>query len=107
MQTTVRGIANQASLDKTYRFRNLFGLLTVSFLMGCWRFINPNAAAGVDWLSAREYGMNLLDNLTALVEKVKAEAYRSKGRYSGKPFPSRMENYGLWEYRPSRIKSYN
>lgn len=78
MKTTLQGIANKASLDPSYRFRNLFGLLTIGFLMGCWRFINPKAAAGVDRLTAREYGTNLLENLTNLVETVKAEAYRSK-----------------------------
>jgi group II intron reverse transcriptase/maturase len=78
MQTTVRGIANKASIDKTYRFRNLFGLLTVGFLIWCWRFVNPKAAAGVDRLTARAYGANLLENLTSLVETVKAESYRSK-----------------------------
>lgn len=78
MKTTLQGIANKASLDPTYRFRNLFGLLTIGFLMGCWRFINPKAAAGVDRLTARDYGKNLLENLTNLVEMVKAEAYRSK-----------------------------
>jgi len=78
MKTTLQGIANKASLDPSYRFRNLFGLLTIGFLMGCWRFINPKAAAGVDRLTARDYGKNLLENLTNLVETVKAEAYRSK-----------------------------
>ncbi len=78
MQTTVRGIANKASIDKTYRFRNLFGLLTVGFLLECWRFVNLRAAAGVDRLTARGYGANLLVNLTELVETVKAESYRSK-----------------------------
>jgi RNA-directed DNA polymerase len=78
MKTTLLGIANKASLDKAHRFRNLFGLLTVGFLMECWRFINPRAAAGVDRLHAREYGMNLLENLTKLVETVKAGAYQSK-----------------------------
>lgn len=78
MQTPLQGIANKASNDQTYRFRNLFGLLTVGFLMGCWRFLNPKAAAGVDRLTMRAYGANLLENLTSLVETAKAESYRSK-----------------------------
>jgi hypothetical protein len=45
MQTTWRGIANKASSDKGHRFRNLFGMVTVGFLMGCWRFINPKATS--------------------------------------------------------------
>ena len=78
MKTTLQGIANKASLDPSHWFRHWFGLLTVGFLMECWRFINPKAAAGVDRLTAREYGMNLLENLMNLVALVKAEAYRSK-----------------------------
>ena len=88
MQTTLLGIANKASSDKGHRFRNLFGLLTVNFLWWCWRFVNPRAAAGVDRLTARAYGENLLENLTELVGAVKAESYRSKcilRRYIPKP----------------------
>ena len=88
MQTTLLGIANKASCDKGHRFRNLFGLLTVNFLWWCWRFVNPRAAAGVDRLTARAYGENLLENLTELVGAVKAESYRSKcilRRYIPKP----------------------
>jgi retron-type reverse transcriptase len=78
MQTTLRGIADKASLDKAHRFRNLFGLITVGFLWWRWRFTNPRAASGVDRISAREYGANLLDNLAELAGAVKAESYRSK-----------------------------
>ena len=88
MQTTLLGMANKASCDKGHRFRNLFGLLTVNFLWWCWRFVNPRAAAGVDRLTARAYGENLLENLTELVGVVKAESYRSKcihRRYIPKP----------------------
>jgi len=88
MQTTLLGIANKASCDQGHRFRNLFGLLTVGFLWWRWRFVNPRAAAGVDRLTARAYGENLLENLTELVGAVKAESYRSKcilRRYIPKP----------------------
>ena len=78
MQTTLLGLANKASCDKAHRFRNLFGLLTAGFLWWCWRFVNPRAAAGVDRLTARAYGENLLENLVELVGAVKAESYRSK-----------------------------
>jgi RNA-directed DNA polymerase len=71
MQTTLLGIANKASCDQAHRFRNLFGLLTVGFLRWCWRFVNPRAAAGVDRLTARAYGGNLLENLAELAGAVK------------------------------------
>jgi len=46
MQTSLKGIANKAALNKSYRFRNLFGLLNIEFLLWCWQFVNKKA--GVD-----------------------------------------------------------
>jgi RNA-directed DNA polymerase len=54
MQTSLRGIANKATTDKTHRFRNLFGLLTVGFLEWCWQFVNLRAAPGIDRVTARK-----------------------------------------------------
>jgi len=47
-QTSLRAIANKAASDKAHRFGNLFGLLSVEFLLWCWRFVNLRAASGVD-----------------------------------------------------------
>ena len=33
--TSLRGIANKAASDKAHRFQNLFGLLTVGYLLAC------------------------------------------------------------------------
>ena len=77
-QTSLRGIANKAVQDKTYRFRNLFGLLTVGFLFGCWEFINKKASAGVDRIDAQLYEENLIGNIEQLVEQVKENTYRTK-----------------------------
>ncbi len=77
-QTSLRGIANKAVQDKTYRFRNLFGLLTVGFLFWCWGVINKKASAGVDRIDARMYEENLIGNIGQLVEQVKGKTYRTK-----------------------------
>jgi len=77
-QTSLRGIANKAVQDKTYRFRNLFGLLTVGFLFWCWGFINKKASAGVDSIDARVYEEHLIGNIEQLVEQVKGKTYRTK-----------------------------
>lgn len=77
-QTSLRGIANKAAQDKTYRFRNLFGLLTLSFLFSCWEFINKRASAGVDNIDARAYEENLIGNIEQLVEQVKNKTCRTK-----------------------------
>ena len=62
-QTSLQGIANKAAQDKTYRFRNLFGVMTAGFLFWCWDFINRRASAGVDRLDARAYEDNLIGNI--------------------------------------------
>lgn len=76
MPTSLRGIANRASSDKDHRFRNLFGLLTVMFLLSCWERVNKKAASGVDRVLARDYAKGLADNVRSLWERVKRGSYR-------------------------------
>lgn len=78
MQTSLRGIANKSAKDETYRFRNLFGMLTVVFLHQCWRLINKKSAKGVDNVSAKEYEENLHSNIAGLVDRVKSLSYRAR-----------------------------
>ncbi|MDD5319502.1 MAG: group II intron reverse transcriptase/maturase [Methylococcales bacterium] len=77
-QTSLQGIANKAAQDKTYRFRNLFGVLTAGFLFWCWDFINRRASAGVDKLDAVAYEDNLIDNIQQLAQQIKEGTYRAK-----------------------------
>jgi RNA-directed DNA polymerase len=78
IQTSLQGIAAKAARDKTYRFRSLARLLTVSFLLWCWKFVNKRAAAGVDKVNAKEYEVELLANVENLVEQLKGNRYRAK-----------------------------
>lgn len=78
MQTSLKGIANKAVQNKTHRFQNLSGLLTIEFLLWCWQFVNKKAVAGVDKESAYEYEQNLETNVKSLVESVKGGWYRAK-----------------------------
>ena len=77
-QTSLRAIARRAASDQVHRFQNLFGLLTVGFLLWCWQFVNQRAASGVDRTDARSYQENLLENIEALVAAVKGGRYRAK-----------------------------
>ena len=78
MQTSLRGIANKAAQNKTHRFRNLIGLLTVGNLFWSWRFVNKRAAAGVDRQSASDYALELESNVENLVNSVQGGWYRAK-----------------------------
>ena len=77
-QTSLLGIANKAASDKAHRFQNLFGLLTVGYLLACWRFVNKRAASGVDRKDAKCYEANLRENVEGLVEAVQGGWYRAK-----------------------------
>ena len=78
MPTSLRGIANKARKDATYRFGNLYTMLTVTNLLYCWRYVNKKAVPGVDKVTAQEYEKNLSTHVTDLVERLKRKAYRAK-----------------------------
>ena len=78
MQTSLWGIANKAAQDKTHKFQNLISLLTIEFVLWCWRYVNKRAAAGVDRESATQYALNLENNVANLVDSVKRGWYRAK-----------------------------
>lgn len=78
MQPSLQGIAKKAAQDKTYRFRNLFGLLTAPFMMWCWHFLNRRSVPGVDRMSARESEHELVANIRQLVDRVKRGLYRAR-----------------------------
>ncbi|MEJ2013785.1 MAG: group II intron reverse transcriptase/maturase [Anaerolineales bacterium] len=76
--TSLQGIANRAASDKAHRFRNLFGMLSVGFLLWSWRFVNKRAASGVDRKDARSYEENLQENIEGLVAALQGGWYRAK-----------------------------
>src|SRR5664279_4726463 len=77
-QTSLQGIANKAAQHKTYRFRNLFGMLTAGSLIWRWDFLNRRASAGVDRRDAIAYEDNLIGNIQQLAQQVKQGTYRAK-----------------------------
>lgn len=78
VQTSLLGIANKASSDKRYRFRNLYRELNEELLLDSWRLLRKDAALGVDRVSAAEYEANLEENIHQLVERLKRKSYRAK-----------------------------
>lgn len=78
MQTSLHGIAQKATQDTTYRFRNLFGLLTPMFFIWCWQFLNRRSAPGVDRVSARDYEQAFFANIHRLADRVKRGTYRAR-----------------------------
>jgi group II intron reverse transcriptase/maturase len=77
-QTSLQGIAKKAATNKSYRFQNLYGLITVNFLVWCWQFINKKAASGVDKETAELFAQELYPRAEKLVEQLKKKCYRAK-----------------------------
>ena len=77
MPTSLQGRAKKAARHKTHRWRHLFGLLSVVFLLGCWRWLNKRAAPGVDRIRAWEYGQHLREPVDDVAARVHPERYRA------------------------------
>lgn len=71
----VRQLARQ---DKEVRFTALLHHVTVDRLREAYRAISPNAAAGVDGVTWRDYGRDLEANLLDLHARVHRGAYRAR-----------------------------
>jgi RNA-directed DNA polymerase len=71
----VRHLARQ---DKEVRFTALLHHVTVDRLREAYRAISPNAAAGVDGVTWRDYGSDLEANLLDLHARVHRGAYRAR-----------------------------
>jgi group II intron reverse transcriptase/maturase len=78
VQTSLRGIAKTASLNKQHRFRDLYRLLNTQMLHLAWKRLKKNAAIADDDITVKEYGAELKTNLEALVERLKQKRYRAK-----------------------------
>lgn len=78
MQTSLRGIANKAEEKQDYQFRNLYGMIDMELLRLAWRGLNKKAAAGVDQVTAQEYGANLEANLDDLIDRLKRDGYKAR-----------------------------
>ena len=77
MPPALQGRAQQAARHTTHRLRNVCGLLSVVFRLGCWRWLNTRAAPGVDRIRAWEYGQHLREPGGDGAERVHTERYRA------------------------------
>jgi RNA-directed DNA polymerase len=71
----VRQVARQ---DRDVRFTALLHHVTVDRLRKAYRAISPDAAAGVDGVTWRDYGSDLEANLSDLRARVQRGAYRAR-----------------------------
>jgi group II intron reverse transcriptase/maturase len=76
MGTKLTDIGNLAKREPKLRFTALVHHLNVQFLKQCYLELKRGKAPGIDGVTLAEYGENLEENLTGLVERMKAKRYR-------------------------------
>lgn len=78
MHPSLQAISEKAGRLKDYRFLNLYTMLNETFLVDSWRYINKQAARGIDGISARDYEKDLEANVSSVVDQLKRKSYRAK-----------------------------
>lgn len=68
----------KAKADRNYRFRSLYREINLTMLYECYHGLSKNAAAGVDGMTAEEYGKNLDERLSDLLERLITKRYRAQ-----------------------------
>jgi RNA-directed DNA polymerase len=77
MKTSLWAITTKARRDRTYRFRNLYGMLNERFLTESWLTLNRKSSPGMDYITANDYSRNLKDNISDLVKRLKEKRYKA------------------------------
>jgi RNA-directed DNA polymerase len=78
VSTDLDRVRHVARKDRDVRFTALLHHVTVDRLREAYRAISPNAAAGVDGVMWRDYGLGLEENLADLHARVHRGAYRAR-----------------------------
>jgi RNA-directed DNA polymerase len=78
LSTQLNRIAEMARRHPNFQFGTLAHLINAEAMEKAFRSLQKNAAAGVDGVTAEEYGKDLNTNLTNLHERMKQGRYRAQ-----------------------------
>lgn len=78
LSTQLSRIAETAKRSPSYQFKTIAHLIDVDLLRHAYGKVRKDAAAGVDGVTAKEYGQDLKTNLTDLHQRMKQGRYRAQ-----------------------------
>jgi retron-type reverse transcriptase len=78
LPSALKALAGKARTEPQHRFGGLYSLLNISNLRAAYHELNPKASPGIDRVDHAEYGRNLEENVTWLVEQLKGKRYHAK-----------------------------
>jgi RNA-directed DNA polymerase len=76
--TQLNRIAETAKRSPTYQFKTIAHLINVDLMRHAYGELRKDAAAGLDGVTAKEYGQDLTKKLTDLHERMKQGRYRAQ-----------------------------
>lgn len=96
MQVKLNQIAKRANQDKQLKFTSLIHHVNEANLEECYKELKRNKACGIDGETVENYGRNLKEKLSQLVETIKTKQYRPKPvKRVYIPKPGKDEKRGL------------
>lgn len=78
LKTKLQMIAERGKADGSSEFSHLISLVSKANLASCFAELDGRKAVGTDAVTKGEYGANLDDNLSRLIQKMKDFSYRPK-----------------------------
>lgn len=78
LSTKLNRVAEKARKDPGFQFRTIAHLIDVGMFLEAFGELRKDAAAGIDGMTAVEYGRNLRANLTGLHRRMKEGRYRAQ-----------------------------
>jgi group II intron reverse transcriptase/maturase len=96
--TKLRRIAEKARKDPSFKFTSLYHLMNEELLLGCFKRLRKDAAAGIDEETKETYAANLDANLSNLIERLHRMAYIPQAvrrTYIPKPGSTKQRPLGI------------
>lgn len=78
LKTKLQGMSARSAREESSQFNWLMQHFSVENLADCFHSLNGKKAVGIDGITKQEYGTNLIEHLTVLVERLKTFDYRPK-----------------------------
>jgi RNA-directed DNA polymerase len=77
-KTKLDRISELSAKDKKLKFNNLGHLLNIALLKELYHQLDGNKAVGIDGVTKKQYGVNLDENLSKLLERIRQNKYHPK-----------------------------
>lgn len=107
METKLERIAKAAEMRPEEKFTSLIHLINEESIKECHKEMLKNKAAGVDNVTKEEYQSNLDENVRALIERMKRQAYKPqevKRVYIPKPGTDKKRPLGIPAYEDKLVQ---